>query len=215
MTLDVVRLAPADGTALPAGSFSRWLTRMSLALMSEGASDVPCGDCTACCKGSYFIHVQPGEAALGRIPAALLFPAPGARAVRVMGYDVQGRCPMLAGDRCSIYEDRPQTCRTYDCRIFAATGLAEPGAAKAPIMARAARWRFDYTDEAERQRHEQLKSAAWSVVGAADALGGVLPGNATQLAMLLVRHHALLLTAGFRAEDARWSARLRDAFAGS
>jgi Fe-S-cluster containining protein len=217
MTLDVVRLAPADGPTLPAGGFSRWLTRMTHALVSDGASDVPCGDCTACCEGSYFIHVQAGEAgALRRIPAALLFPAPGARSGgRVMGYDAQGRCPMLIAGRCSIYEDRPRTCRTYDCRIFAATGLAEPGAAKAPIMARAARWRFDYADDAEQRQHERLKSAAWSVVATADEFGGVLPGNATQLAMLLVRHHALLLAADYQAGDAGWSARLRQAFAGA
>ena len=30
---------------------------------------------------------------------------------------------MLVDGRCSIYEHRPRTCRTYDCRIFTATGL--------------------------------------------------------------------------------------------
>lgn len=217
MTLDVVRLAPADGTPLPAGDFSRWLARMAGSLGSEGASDVPCGDCTACCEGSYFVHVQPRDTgALRRIPPALLFAAPGAGpGHRVMGYDERGRCPMLISGRCSIYEDRPRTCRTYDCRIFAATGLAEPGREKAAIMARAARWRFDYADGAERRRHEALRSAAWSVVGAADALADVLPASATQLAMLLVRHHAVLLEPGFRATEAAWAARLREAVNGS
>lgn len=217
MTLDVVRLAPADGPPLAAGGFSHWLTRMAHALGSEGPSDVPCGDCTACCEGSYFVHVQPRDAgALRRIPADLLFPAPGAGpGHRLLGYDERGRCPMLVSRRCRIYEDRPRTCRTYDCRIFAATGLAEPGREKAAIMSRAARWRFDYADGAERARHDTLCSAAWSVVGAADVLADVLPANATQLAMLLVRHHAVLLEPGFRAADAACAARLREAVRGS
>ncbi|MGE0622193.1 MAG: YkgJ family cysteine cluster protein [Pseudomonadales bacterium] len=213
MTLDVVRLAPADGPPLAAGGFSRWLSRMSRALSSDGASDVPCGDCTACCEGSYFIHVTPDDAgARRRIPAAVLFPAPGAGpGHRVMGYDERGRCPMLSGGRCTIYADRPRTCRTYDCRIFAATGLAEPGPAKAAIMARAARWHFDYADESDRQRHQALRTAAWSVVASADTLADVLPRNATQLAMLLVRHHTLLLAADFGRDGDESMARLRRA----
>lgn len=216
MTLDVVRLAPAAGPPLAAGPFSDWLSRITRALGSNGSSDVPCGDCTACCEGSYFIHVRPEDSgAFERIPAALLVPAPGAGAGhRVMGYDERGRCPMLTAGRCTIYADRPRTCRTYDCRIFAATGLAEPGPQRAAVMARAARWRFDYADAADRRRHQALRAAAWSVVGSADLLDDVLPGNATQLAMLLVRHHALLLATDFHADRAVWSERLRSAFAG-
>ena len=30
---------------------------------------------------------------------------------------------MLIDNQCSIYEHRPRTCRTYDCRVFAAAGL--------------------------------------------------------------------------------------------
>ena len=36
-----------------------------------------------------------------------------------MGYDERGHCPMLVDGDCSIYEHRPRTCRTYDCRVFA------------------------------------------------------------------------------------------------
>lgn len=63
-----------------------------------------------------FIHIKPEEAeAIQRIPRALLFPAPGRpKGHLLMGYDGEGRCPMLAGDECSIYEHRPQTCRDYE-----------------------------------------------------------------------------------------------------
>ena len=72
-----------------------------------------------------FIHIAPAEKqTLRHIPRALLVAAPGRpRGYRLMGYDDQGRCPMLVEGDCSIYGDRPQTCRDYDCRVFAATGI--------------------------------------------------------------------------------------------
>jgi len=71
------------------------------------------------------VHIGPDEhETLARIPAALRFPAPGSpHGHVVLGYDEHGRCPMLVDGGCSIYEHRPRTCRTYDCRIFPATGV--------------------------------------------------------------------------------------------
>jgi hypothetical protein len=110
---------------LPAGEFSAWLHGMQRALRSERGSEVPCGGCTACCTSSPFVHIGPDEVeTLARIPSELLFPAPRMPVGHVLlGYDDHGRCPMLTDDRCSIYENRPRTCRTYDCRVFPATGL--------------------------------------------------------------------------------------------
>ena len=61
---------------------------------------MPCGECTACCTASQFIHVAPDEHdALTAIPPEVLFPAPGFPPGHVlMGYDDQGNCPMFAGD---------------------------------------------------------------------------------------------------------------------
>jgi len=88
-------------------------------------SNVPCGSCTACCTSSQFIHIAPDEVdPLGVIPRDVLFPAPRLPVGHVlMGYDDNGHCPMLVDGACSIYEHRPRTCRTYDCRAFAASGL--------------------------------------------------------------------------------------------
>jgi len=34
-----------------------------------------------------------------------------------VAYLEDGRCPYLGGDnRCTIYESRPEGCRTFDCR---------------------------------------------------------------------------------------------------
>jgi Fe-S-cluster containining protein len=119
---------------------------MRSALAGERDAEVPCGSCTACCRSSQFVHIAPDETrTLARIPAALLFPAPGQpKGHMVLGYDERGHCPMLVDDRCSIYTDRPRTCRTYDCRIFAATGVTPDQ----PLVAeQVERWRFDGGDD--------------------------------------------------------------------
>ena len=114
----------SDESDLSAGDFSTWVIEMQGALRG-GQSDVPCGGCTACCTSSQFIHIGPDETeTLSHIPTELMFPAPRAPAGHVLlGYDENGHCPMLIDDQCSIYEHRPRTCRTYDCRVFPAAGL--------------------------------------------------------------------------------------------
>ena len=57
------------------------------------------------------------------------------------------RCSRRAGAR---YEDRPLACRTYDCRVYAATGVAPD---RADIAAQVRRWKFVYpTQEDPRGR---------------------------------------------------------------
>ena len=120
MTPNLILLEPAEDADLAAGEFTDWLENMCRALAGRGESDVPCGDCDACCRSSYFIAVTPeDEAARRRIPAALLFDAPGAPpGHQLLGYDEAGRCPMLKSTGCDVYADRPGTCRTYDCRFL-------------------------------------------------------------------------------------------------
>jgi Fe-S-cluster containining protein len=151
----------SDGSELDAGVFSVWLEEMQGALRGDHGSDVPCGECTACCTSSQFIHIAPDETdALAHIPVALLFPAPRMpRGHVLMGYDEHGRCPMLIDNRCSIYEHRPRTCRTYDCRIFAATGL-EPADDKPLIAVQVRRWRFRHPTEVDRVQHDAVRAAA-------------------------------------------------------
>ena len=163
---------------LPAGDFSSWLEDMRAALRGERAAEVPCDACTACCTSSQFVHVEPDESdALAHIPRQFLFPAPGLpRGHLVMGYDERGHCPMLVDRTCSIYEHRPRTCRSYDCRIFPATGI-EPD--KEPIAAQARRWEFTYPTGEDRLRHEALRAAAGFVRGR----------SPTEIAVRAVQHH--------------------------
>jgi uncharacterized protein len=151
--------APADDD-LPAGDFSPWLDGMREALRGERDSDVPCAGCTACCTSAQFVHVAPDETdTLAHIPPALLFPAPRMpRGHVLLGYDERGHCPMLVDDRCSIYEHRPRACRTYDCRIFAATGV-EVDDDKPEIARRVRRWRFTFPTDADRARRSEVRAA--------------------------------------------------------
>lgn len=155
-----------EETTRPAGSFDRWLHDMRHSLDHGTAMDVPCGSCTACCRAAQFVHVGADEVeTLARLPRELLFPAPGRPGERLLGYDDQGRCPMLEDSGngvavCSIYAHRPRACRGYDCRVFAAAGLDPADDGKAGIARQVRRWRFDYADAAERGRHDAVVQAA-------------------------------------------------------
>jgi Fe-S-cluster containining protein len=146
---------------LPAGRFSEWLDGMQAALRGERESDVPCEGCTACCTSSQFVHIGPDETdTLAHIPRQLLFPAPRLPAGHVvLGYDERGHCPMLTAEGCSIYEHRPRTCRTYDCRVFPAAGV-EPDDPDGAIARRARRWRFAFPTELDEQEHAAVRAAA-------------------------------------------------------
>ena len=181
-----------DDQPLPAGRFSVWLAGMERALRGEQASDVPCDGCTACCTSSQFVHIGPDEVdTLAHIPAALLFPAPRLPKGHVLlGYDEHGRCPMLTDGGCSIYEHRPRTCRTYDCRVFPAAGIEPEDDDKQGIARRARRWRFEHPAEADHREHEAVRAAETFIREHEDRLPDELvPANATQRAVLAVELH--------------------------
>jgi len=141
-----------------------------------------------------FIPIKPEETqTIRRIPRALLFPAPGLPKGHVlMGYDDQGRCPMLVDNECSIYEDRPQTCRDYDCRVFAATGIAVDPQTQAEIANRVMAWTFDYEIEGSREEHRIVQQAAAFLQKNKDLFPpGSLPGYPVQLAVLAIAIYKL------------------------
>jgi Fe-S-cluster containining protein len=146
---------------IPAGDFTVWLGEIGRAVREGADADVPCGTCTACCKASQFIHVERDEPAINHIPQELLFPTPGQPdGPLIMGYDANGHCPMLKGDACTIYAHRPRTCRVYDCRIFAASGVLPDEPAKTAVAERARQWKFSYSDAAAHTTHEAVRAAA-------------------------------------------------------
>lgn len=192
--------APSRESA--AGDFSSWLLEVGNA--SEGGIDVPCGDCTACCTSSQFIHIAPDETeALARIPDDLQFPAPGRpEGTVVLGYDERGHCPMLVGGGCSIYEHRPRTCRSYDCRVFSAAGLEPDDEAKQAITERTRRWRFAHPTAEDHRQHAAVRNAAEFIGANAGRFpDGVIPRDPTQRAVLAVGLHEMFLAVGTAADS--------------
>ena len=181
---------------LPAGAFSPWLRRTRDVLATDGTADVPCGSCTACCTSSYFVHVGSHETqTLARIPEELLFAAPGLpKGTVVMGYDRHGLCPLLIDEKCSIYGQHPLTCRSYDCRVFAAAGIA---ADRDLITQRARRWRFGYPSASDREQHAAVRAAARFLRERAECFpGGAVPENPAQVAVLAVKVSDVFLRHG-------------------
>jgi Fe-S-cluster containining protein len=136
-----------------------WLRSAVATLEDDAPADVPCGACNACCRTYHQIHLRPGEKrARKRLPREYLSVAPGLPpGYLLLGYTETGACPVLIGGRCTIYEDRPLVCRTYDCRMYAATGV-EPD--RGEIAAQVRRWRFSYPGEEDRELHEAVLAAA-------------------------------------------------------
>jgi Fe-S-cluster containining protein len=181
---------------MDAGPLSTWLDGMLAALRGEADADVPCGTCTACCTSSQFVHVGPDERdTLARIPPELRVPAPRLPAGHVvLPYDERGHCPMLVDGACSIYEDRPRTCRTYDCRIFAAAGVEPDPDTQPAIAEQVAHWRFTTGGREDRARGAAVRDAAAYL----REHGGELPRDAapvnrTQLVVLAVEVHDAFL----------------------
>jgi Fe-S-cluster containining protein len=178
-----------------AGPFSEWLRAMRAALAGGPGMEVACGDCVGCCTSSYFIKVRAHETvALARIGADKLRPEPGStRGNMLMGFDSLGSCFMFKGGGCSIYAHRPDTCRTYDCRVFTAAGMnAGPG--KHTINRRIASWQFDYPSERDRDEHRAVTAAASFLRQHPIRFpGGHVPSRPSEIAVLAVKSYEVFL----------------------
>jgi Fe-S-cluster containining protein len=182
---------------VPAGSFLQWLSQMRPSLLSDAGSDVPCGTCVGCCVSAYHIPIRPQDArARASIPREFLVTAPGQPADHaMMKYLDDGTCPMLSAGRCTIYDRRPQTCRDYDCRIFAAAGI-DAGPGKPVINKRVHEWRFDYPTRADREAHDAVLTAATFIREKRSAFpGGRAPTAPTGIAVLAIKAYQVFLSA--------------------
>jgi Fe-S-cluster containining protein len=214
----------AGSASIDAGDFGTWLAQVLASFRGSKGAQVPCGECRGCCTSSYFIHVRSDDRkTLEVVPKALLFPAIGLpRGHRLMGFAPDGCCPMFKDRECSIYHHRPQTCRDYDCRVFAAAGIDAGGPDKATINQRVREWQFSYASDRDRQAHEATKAAAAFIEGNRAAFPGgrapVAPGDIAVLAIEV--HHVFLMpeaenmTAAERAEAIVRASREFDALRG-
>jgi len=143
-----------------AGDFETWLQSLLYSFTSGHGTCVPCCDCRACCSSGYFIPVHAEETrTISVIPEAALFNAPSHPDgdILLIGLTKSWKCSMLKSKQCSIYKLRPQACRDYDCRLFAA---AEIGSGIRDIDQTVKKWRFHYKNSDALTTHLAIKTAA-------------------------------------------------------
>lgn len=179
-------------STLDAGEFGAWLERARGVLRGEGESDVPCGDCTGCCRASWYIRIRPKDrpAIVGLAQAYLVKPDNIEAGDSLLAWREDGSCPMLVNERCTIYAQRPMTCRDFDCRVFTAAGLETGDERRATIDARVRAWRFSYTSEHSRRLHEAVRRAAAFIRERRESFpdrGRALPVQATGIAVLAIK----------------------------
>ena len=179
-----------------AGDFGVWLAQVLASFRASAGTDVPCGSCRGCCTSSYFIHVRPSDRkTIGAVAKNLLVAAPGLpQGYKLIGFAANGSCALLKNGDCSIYSSRPQTCRDYDCRIFAAAGIDAGGADKATINQRVQEWQFSYATGRDQQIHNAIKTAASFIVKNRAAFpGGRAPARPSDIAVLAIKVHGVFL----------------------
>lgn len=179
-----------------AGRFSVWLATMRAVLRGERDADVPCGDCVGCCVSSYPIPLRPSdELARAEVPEQMLIGAAVPGKDWLMGFREDGSCPFLCARSCSIYAQRPQTCRDYDCRIYAAAGVL-PDGDRPVIHQKVQSWQFDCDSAQDQAEAAAVRQSAQFI---RDHAGLFPPGMramaATAAAVLGVKTYELFLTA--------------------
>jgi len=88
----------------------------------EVIEDVPCDGCTKCCE-TLAPYLTPEEISSGKYPlsftqpddALLNFDSEAGPVVTIFRKP-SGGCGMFVDGKCSIYDDRPKSCRQFDCR---------------------------------------------------------------------------------------------------
>jgi hypothetical protein len=132
---------------------------MRAVLRGQRDAVVPCDGCQGCCVSGYYVPLRPQDTvALEEVPAVNLVLPRGCGLARMLPR-ADGTCPMLEEGRCRIYADRPRTCRDYDCRIYAATGL-EPDGDRPVIRQRVREWTFSHEGGRDAAEAAALRRAA-------------------------------------------------------
>ena len=109
-------------------------------------------------------------------------------------WDVHGLLPLvvLRARGCSIYDDRPRTCRAYDCRVQAAAGTTPDGEHDADIAARVSRWRFRLDGPDDEARWTAVHIAARRLE-TTSLPADTAPRRAADVAAAAVHAHELFL----------------------
>jgi Fe-S-cluster containining protein len=175
-----------------AGEFAEWVDDFLSTMKGQSDGHVPCGECVGCCTSSKFIHLKPTDIeSIKRIPEEIMFAAPGLpEGHLILGYDINGHCPMFSKGKCSIYEHRPETCRQYDCRVLSATEVSTSNESEA-ISNRVAAWEFQYSSPKSRDAKEAIELAVEFLAEHSDVFPhGYIPQSIPQISVFAIRIHS-------------------------
>ena len=141
-----------------AGALSAFLADFRLGQHEGTTLSTPCGNCSACCSSGLEIFIDQSEVeVLALLPHDSLVPLEDRQAGNFMLRSRKdGRCPMLGSSGCTTYDRRPRTCRSFDCRIFTATGIEPPGGRTSKVAIRARNWTFDDSKSSEGTTRQAL-----------------------------------------------------------
>ncbi|HOB73228.1 MAG TPA: YkgJ family cysteine cluster protein [Phycisphaerae bacterium] len=94
---------------------TREIDRLAAQFGREAEAQMDCTTCGACCRSC---HVPVDEAEVERLAARLNLPVSSFREQHMDPLDddepaLRAPCVFLEGNRCGIYEDRPEACRGY------------------------------------------------------------------------------------------------------
>ena len=90
-------------------------------LASGSEAKVPCAGCRECCYHAG-VDVDPGNERAEDLAHLDLVKRDGGWFLR---RQADGACVHLGPNGCTVYQHRPAACRTYDCRVFALTGVLD------------------------------------------------------------------------------------------
>ena len=190
---------------MAAGAFARWLEQyLHAQAQGEPVGEVPCGDCNACFKASYFISIAEEEReTIERIPRVHLTVSTRSQERQwALEQSCGGNCPMLVDETCSIYAHRPRACRRFDCRVFAAASITPGSGPRAAVNQQVWRWRFDYPGAADAARQTALLEAAAFLQRRADLIDAeVAPKDTSELAKAAVFVHDIFLQANSQSDQ--------------
>ena len=81
----------------------------------NGQGTVDCQSCHGCCRANYSIGLSEDE--------AKVLPHTRVDGFPVVLPEADGKCPFLVDEVCTVYDKRPVSCRQYDCRDLARSGI--------------------------------------------------------------------------------------------
>lgn len=199
-------------------SVSQWVDDFTRHISEHEGIDVPCGDCAACCESSMFILLRPEDSAAKRaIPSELRFVAPGMpEGFEVMGYDQDGRCPMHRRG-CTIYAERPLTCRQFDCRVFPVTETTADEQSMQSIYRASQRMQFLPQTGEDQRLIQRLSRIAQVLHDDAKSSTSTMPRHSSSRASMAIEVHEycteqdwLMPSGDFRKQILEYCAKLGD-----